>query len=76
MITSSDRTTDSLRLFINSFQTRESVNKCFCSFCAKAGIPKNECYVAEKEIGGVDSSTGEIVCKYCLDLIAKIRGIK
>ncbi len=71
-----ERTTDSIQLFARSFNGRESVKKCFCSFCAKSGMPRHECFIAEEEVGGVDESTGEIICKYCLNLISKMRGIK
>ncbi len=76
MIAINERSTDSIRLFTRSFNSRESVKNCYCSFCAKSGMPKKECLIAEDEIGGVDSSTGEIICKYCLNLVAKIRGIR
>lgn len=72
----SERTTDSIRIFSRTLEHRERLKEYLCSYCLKAGVPIKDCYVSESELGGVNESTGEIICKYCLNLIKKMGTIR
>lgn len=41
-------------------------NDFLCSLCRKKDPSK--AFISEKQIGGIDESTGEIVCRSCLEL--------
>jgi hypothetical protein len=43
-----------------------------CDFCRKSGMPHSDCFISENEIGGINQNTGEIICKYCLNLAMKL----
>ena len=71
-----ERTTDSIQIFSRSLASRERLKEHLCSYCLKAGVPIRDCYVSESELGGIDEVSGEMICKYCLNLMKRIRSIK
>jgi len=67
---------DSIDIFSKTVMRRETLREHFCAFCKRAGVPINDCYISELEVGGVDDKTGDIICKYCLNLVKKLGGAK
>ncbi|HOK05448.1 MAG TPA: hypothetical protein PLN24_09360 [Victivallales bacterium] len=70
------RENDSIEMLSKTVIRGEALREHFCAFCRRAGVPVNDCYISELEIGGVDDKTGDIICKYCLNLIRKLGVLK